>query len=59
MGKIINNKHDRTCVRCETTVFVGEKAEIIGFGVAHLDKECADEVELSKLRHPAGKTIKC
>ena len=59
MAKIIENKYERTCVRCQTSVYEGERAEILGFGVAHLDKECANKLELSKLRHPAGKVAKC
>jgi hypothetical protein len=53
--KVITSKYERTCVRCKTTTDIGERVELISFGVAHLDKDCLDKLNSSKLNHPAFK----
>jgi len=53
--KVITSKYERTCVRCKTTTDIGERVELVSFGVAHLDKECLNKLNFSKQNHPAFK----
>lgn len=36
------------------TTYEGEKVELISFGVAHLDKDCANKLQSSKNDHPSA-----